>query len=156
MSHPAYPEEPQPDMLLLRRIETITTHTNFPANAWKYASPPQKQSFVNDMRGNILAALEERFPNRFYDLVEFSVSDPPQDGSLLTMAPDKTLQRIVRATCVANVFSVVVPEPSENDRDAFMKWAEQANLNCDADTVIGILAELWAQGVRPGESRIVS
>ena len=156
MTHPAYPDEPQPDLLVLRRVDTITTHTNLPANAWKYATAPQKQSFVNDIRGNILAALEQRYPDHFYDFVEFEVSAPPQDGSLLTMAPDKTLQRIVRATCVANVFSVVVPEPSEDDRAAFVKWAELVNNDDETATAIEALADLWARGVRPGERRVIS
>lgn len=156
MTHPAYPDESQPDVLVLRRVDTITTHTNLPAGAWKYATPPQKQSFVNDIRGNILAALEQKFPNCFYDLVGFNVTDTPQDGSLLAMAPDKTLQRIVRATCVANVFTVVVAQPSEDDRAAFLNWAEQANTDGDTATVIEALANLWAQGVRPGEGRAMS
>lgn len=145
---PTEAQQPTPPLLLLRHVTTFTANGQLPRRAWANASKTERTGYMNSIRANVLTTLEARFPDHFYDFVDFTVTDPPQDGSTLMMAKDRTLQTVVNARCVAMVYAPAFLPPSASARQAFLEWAGQAPGDLESD-VLTRLADLWAQGTRP-------
>lgn len=150
------PEQTEKGLLLLRQINTFTANGQIPRRQWQYANPEQRQQYTNQVRASLLGVLEARHPNHFYDFVEFSVTDPPQDGSSLLLGADKTLQHVMNSRCVANIYAPAFVPPKADEREAFLEFTRTALYVPDLEQlpepirgVIDKLADLWAQGLRP-------
>jgi hypothetical protein len=150
------PGQTERGLLLLRQVNTFAANGQVPRRQWTYANPQQRNQYVNQVRATLLGILEAKFPNHFYDFVSFRVVDPPQDGSTIIMAADKTLQHVLNSQCVANIYAPAFVPPKANEREAFLEFARQALYTPDLEGlpepirgVVDKLADLWAQGLRP-------
>lgn len=142
-------EEAARGLVVLRHVRTFVANGQIPAREWKYADQQQRQAFANHIRTNCLSVLEAQYPDHFYDFVEFTVTEPAHDGSSLIMSADRTLQSVAKARCVAMVYAPAFLEPSPTEREAFLRWAAQADIGETGTAVVERLADLWAQGTRP-------